>query len=226
MNRNHVKRLDDNANDNKSARDYRDAKEIYDLANSLAHEIRNPLHALSLHLNLLAEEIPGGENHPTLAAARNEVKRLDELLTAFLRFARPQRLRRDIVNLADVLKEFQTFIAPEAAKRGVAVDAASPPNLAAATDGNLVKQALLNVVLNSFDAGARRVTVAAEAGPEKITIRVRDDGPGFTDAPKAMDPFYSTKPEGTGLGLPTARRIARALGGELRIGAPASGAWA
>ncbi len=199
-------------------------RELFALANSLAHEIRNPLHALSLNLNLLARDIGTGPAASTIAAAQREVGRLDELLTTFLRFARPKTPRPAAVDVRELLGEVEVFIAPEAAKHGVDLNFQTPAGLTVTTDGNLLKQALLNVILNSFEAGAGRVEVLAAAADGRVYITVRDDGPGFAEPARAFEPFYSTKPDGSGLGLAISRAIAIALDGELRVDAPAAGA--
>jgi signal transduction histidine kinase len=199
--------------------------ELYALANSLAHEIRNPLNALSLNLNLLKKYVGESEQaSKQLEAAQKEVARLDELLSGFLRFARPKDARPRKLRLAAALGELETFIAPEAKKRGVRLELAVKNGIEAETDGNLLKQSLLNILLNSFETGASRVTLSAAEENGEIVITVVDDGPGFAEPDRVFEPFYSTKPEGTGLGLPTSRAIIRALGGDLRLGATKAGA--
>jgi len=198
--------------------------ELYTLANLLAHEIRNPLNALALNLNLLARETEKSKAQVILAAAQKEVRRLDGLVTAFLRFARPKKPQLRLTDASHVLAELHAFIFPEAAKRNVTLHVEAPPKLDLTTDADLLKQALLNVILNSFEAEAKNVWVTASANDDGVEITVRDDGPGFAEPHRALEPFYSTKVDGTGLGLTTARRIAQELGGELRLGAPPSGA--
>ncbi len=187
----------------------------FTLVNSLAHEIRNPLNALSVNLNLLLRKIGDGPGADKLNAALREVRRLDELLTAFLRFARPKVPKAREMKLAGILTELETFIAPVAATGGVTLEFGPVADVAVRTDPDLLKQALLNVILNSFEAGAGRVNVAAEDLGDDVVVTVRDDGPGLAEPARAFEPFYSTKPEGSGLGLPTARAIAVSLGGRL-----------
>lgn len=198
--------------------------ELYTLINSLAHEIRNPLNALSVNLNLLSREIGDGPGADRLAAALKEIRRLDDLLTAFLRFARPQEAKRRELDLGRLLRELATFITPVAAKNNVELDFQEITDVVVRTDGDLLKQALLNVLLNSFEVGASRVTVTAGVTNGRMVISVRDDGPGFAEPSRAFAPFYSTKAEGSGLGLPASRALAASLGGELVLGAPPAGA--
>ena len=159
-----------------------------------------------------------------MAAALKEIRRLDDLLTAFLRFARPQEGKPRELDLGRLLRELATFITPVAAKNNVELDFQEITNVVVRTDGDLLKQALLNVLLNSFEVGASRVTVTAEVTNGQMVISVRDDGPGFAEPSRAFAPFYSTKAEGSGLGLPTSRALAASLGGELVLGAPPAGA--
>ncbi len=194
----------------------------YKLVNSLAHEIRNPLNALSVNLNLLSREIGDGPGADKLATAIEEIRRLDELLNAFLRFARPKVPKGRKVELARVLAELETFIAPVAATSEVTLAFQSVRDVTVETDPDLLKQSLLNVILNSLEAGARRIDVVAEENGEDVVISVRDDGPGLAEPARAFEPFHSTKADGTGLGLPTARAIVESLGGRLELGeAPA-----
>jgi signal transduction histidine kinase len=195
----------------------------FTLVNSLAHEIRNPLNALSVNLNLLSRQIRNGPDADKLDAALREVRRLDELLTAFLRFARPKVPKAHELKLDHVLADLKTFIAPVAATSGVTLEFGPGSDVTVKTDPDLLKQALLNVILNSFEAGASRVDVLAEDCGDNVVITVRDDGPGLTEPARAFEPFYSTKPEGSGLGLPTARAIAESLGGRLEPGDVSAG---
>jgi len=199
-------------------------EDVYRLARSLAHEIRNPLNALALNLKLIERELSGGAARDRLDAALHEVRRLDDLVTAFLRFARPKKPHFRPGDVVTALKELEAFVAPEAARRGVHVTFDIPPSLPLVTDGDLLKQALLNLVLNSFEAPAKNLTVTAETRDGTAVIAVRDDGPGVAEPARAFEPFYSTKETGTGLGLPTARQIVRALGGELTLAPAAAGA--
>lgn len=196
----------------------------FTLVNSLAHEIRNPLNALSVNLDLLSRQIGDGPGADKLAAALREVRRLDELLTGFLRFARPKVPKPRELKLASVLTDLETFITPVAATGGVTLEFGPVADVAVETDPDLLKQALLNVVLNSFEAGAGRVDVTAEDRGDDVVVTVRDDGPGLAEPARAFEPFYSTKEEGSGLGLPTARAIAESLGGRLEPAEAARGA--
>jgi two-component system sensor histidine kinase PilS (NtrC family) len=199
-------------------------EDVYRFARSLAHEIRNPLNALALNLKLIERELSGGPARERLDAALHEVRRLDDLVTAFLRFARPKKPHFHPSDVTSTLRELEAFVAPEAARRGVHVTFDIPPSLPLVTDGDLLKQALLNLVLNSFEAPATNLTVTAETRDGTAVLVVRDDGPGVAEPARAFEPFYSTKETGTGLGLPTARQIVRALGGELTLAPTAAGA--
>jgi signal transduction histidine kinase len=198
--------------------------EFYTLISSLAHEIRNPLNALAVNLNLLAREMGEGPGADKLAATLKEVRRLDELLTAFLRFARPREPKPRALDLGRLLRELETFVAPVAAQNDVELDFPKLSDVVVRTDGDLLKQTLLNILLNSFEVGAGRVAVEAQVKDGRVVIAVRDDGPGFAEPARAFTPFYSTKAEGSGLGLATSRALAASLGGELALGAPAAGA--
>lgn len=192
--------------------------EFYLLAHSFAHEIRNPLNALQLHLKLLADEVQGSEKAVArVGAALREIKRLDELVSSFLRFARPRHPRLAPVDLCRVINELRDFVTPQFVKLNKELNVCCPAAVTITTDPDLLKQALLNIVLNAVDFSASRVSVNVREEGSAVTILVSDDGPGFQDPVRALLPYYSTKPDGIGLGLPSAQNIARALGGDVEI---------
>ncbi len=121
------------------------------------------------------------------------------------------------------MAELETFIAPVAATSTVTLAFQTAPDVVVNTDPDLLKQALLNVILNSLEAGASRVDIVAGERGDDVVIAVRDDGPGVAEPARVFEPFYSTKADGSGLGLPTARAIVESLGGRLELGEAPTG---
>ncbi|MBI1852290.1 MAG: two-component sensor histidine kinase [Planctomycetes bacterium] len=199
------------------------------LAAGLAHEIKNPLSTMTINLQLMKEDWQDSKSpreKKTLAkieVLQREVKRLEEVLNDFLRFARGPKLRLRDVDLNAVIREMIDFIAPEAARRHVRVQCAFDETIGPVRlDRNLVKQALLNVILNAQQAmeeagGELIVTTRCEGS--RARIDVIDTGAGIApeNLPKIFQVYYSTKRTGTGLGLPTARRYVEEHDGAIDV---------
>jgi signal transduction histidine kinase len=203
--------------------------ELGEVATGLAHEIRNPLNAMSLNLELLEEQLEKGTSAVSAAelaaATRVETGRLARLLADFLAYARPSPLVTVPADLNEPAAEAVTFLLPEARMRRIALGFRPQPGGAAALlDASRVKQVVLNLVGNALDAvesegaTAREVDVAVEDGGAFWQLTVSDRGPGV-DAKETdvFRVFVSTKPAGTGMGLPIAERIVKAHGGELTL---------
>jgi signal transduction histidine kinase len=195
------------------------------LAAGVAHEIRNPLAALDINLQLLHEALGGGrapeETERYLRVIEAELRRLDGIVENFIRFARSSPLERGPVALGPLIEETLALVAPECERHRVrlvreGVGGAHPPALAAEGE---VKQALLNIVLNAIQAmpGGGTLAVSLSHGPSRARIAVRDSGPGIPERirDRVFDVFVTTREDGTGLGLPIAKRIVEAHGGEI-----------
>ncbi len=198
------------------------------LASGLAHEVRNPLSTLRLNLQLLAEDLenPGSVPAPRMRSRvqvlRREVERLNDVLNDYLRFTRQRQLEREPANLNDVLDELLEFVRPEGLRRNVEIRHQFAPDVPrAALDVNLLKQALLNLIVNSFEAMPEggELIVQTETDGATVTVRLTDTGCGIPpdEVDKVFRVYYSTKQTGTGLGLPTARRIVQEHGGALHL---------
>jgi signal transduction histidine kinase len=197
------------------------------MAAGLAHEVRNPLNAAKLQLQLLQRKL-GRTTGPDLAGAKsaaelvsNELNRLAVLVDEVLQFARPQPLRRTRVDLCETARTIVTLTAPEAAQHGVRLELECGEHADAELDDERIKQVLLNLVRNAVDAceakGGGSVILRVFARDGSNYIEVEDDGPGLPD-PNApiFEPFFTTKPNGTGLGLSLVNRIVCDHGGSIR----------
>lgn len=201
---------------------------IETLGAGVAHEVRNPLNSLQIHVGILERELrerlPEGDAHVfgVLRKIAAEIKRLDDFVAEFLRFARPPRLNRQRLPVRGLLTDLATFLGPECSKRGItlALELDDGPETAV-VDGFQIKQALLNLILNALQATSPggRVAVRTAGDADRLEIAVRDDGEGIPDTlrERVFTPFFTTRAEGTGLGLALVRRIAEQHGGDVTL---------
>jgi len=183
----------------------------------VTHEVRNPLNAISLHAELLTEEVSTDEARALLSTVITEIQRLEGVTERYLDLARrrlpetspedPLALARGVVGLEE-----------EALRRiGVCVEVVGAPLPVVEMDGDTVRRALLNLVRNAGEAGAKHISVEVSRTNGTVQFAVRDDGPGMETAvaERVFDPFYSTRVRGTGLGLAIARQSLEDLGGSI-----------
>ncbi len=197
------------------------------LSSGMAHEIKNPLNSIQMNLQLLEEELQGGgppasEASGYLQPVRREVRRLERLVNDFLLYARPVTPTLAPVRLGRTLEELQALVSEEARQKGVQVEVRCPEDLPEIfADDGLLRAALLNLLLNALHAEEPGGTVAVEAVPagETVQVSVRDHGAGVPPElrERIFEIFFTSKPGGTGLGLPIARRIAEIHGGTLDL---------
>jgi signal transduction histidine kinase len=204
--------------------------EVGTLTGGLAHEIKNPLSTVLLNLQLLQEDLdPNERDHARIINRLNivtrEASRLRDILDDFLKYAGKIELRRQEVDLNDLLEELVDFFAPQAQLNRVQLRyKPNPAPLKASIDPRLIKQAVLNLMLNALQAmpnGGELILSAAPAasGNPRAVIDVIDTGPGIPpdQAEKIFQAYYSTKKGGTGLGLAMARRIVHEHGGQIGV---------
>ena len=196
-----------------------------ELAAGMAHEIRNPLAAIVNATALLTDEagLTPDERAGTLAAIRTEARRLNRILSDFLHFARPQEVRRTRGDIRDVVEHVSGMIRDDRSRAPrvdvkVAVDPAVPRF---AFDRDQVTQVLWNVALNGVEAmnGRGRLSLEVARQHGDVALAISDTGPGIPRErlPRVFEPFYSGKPNGSGLGLTIAERIVAAHGGRIEI---------
>lgn len=231
------------------------------LTSGLAHEIKNPLSTVGLNIQLIQEDLRdyGRElaDQQDMAerfrrtsrrfdTVAREATRLREILEDFLRFAGRMEIDRKLVHVNAMIDELSDFFEPQATAEGVRLRC----SINAERDGvlgdeNLLKQAVLNLMINAVQAMAvarasqhphggadellLRTLITRGPGQDKaarIEITIMDTGPGVDSqlASKIFQPYFSTKKTGTGLGLPTSRRIIEEHGGQLTVtGEPGRG---
>lgn len=198
------------------------------LAAGVAHEIGNPLNSLDIHLQLLqrrVRKLPAksrAEIEETLQVTRQEVARLDHIITQFLRAIRHQPPVLRPGNLNEVVRDCLAFLETEIRDRDVLVETELQPSLPLIPmDADQMKQVVFNVVRNALQAmktgGILRVST--EASEHSVLMTFADTGGGMPPEviTRIFEPYFTTKAGGTGLGLFIVRRIVRAHGGEVSI---------
>ncbi len=202
--------------------------EIAQLAGGLAHEIRNPLSTMSLNLDLLAEEFQHPEDQrqrrvlQKIERLRRESQRLQDILENFLRFARVQDLLREPSNLNHTVEELRDFFEPQAMSQGIVTRTQYEPDIPhMPLDAELFRQALLNLFINARQAmpdGGELLLRTRSEGPWNC-LEVTDTGVGMSEGvrERVFDAFYSTRAGGSGLGLPTTRKIVEAHRGTIEV---------
>ena len=197
---------------------------VGEFASALAHEVRNPLTSIRLDLQRAAERLPEGEPPRELVErALSEVRRLDATVGGSLAMARSGRLELRPLDPTDPARAAAVAAAPRFQEKGAILEL--PPTAASApmvlADAAALEQVILNLLLNAADAlrPGGRARVGIEAARDEVRVLVEDEGEGIPTGklPRIFEPFYSTRPEGTGLGLPVAQRLAQAMGGRLEV---------
>lgn len=202
---------------------------VGELAAKLAHEVLNPLAGIKAALQVLARQKPdaaGVEVADVAEAVSHEITRVDGLLRRLMRFARPLAPRVQIVTIGAILDEGIAAARPALDRARATIDRHETPELPPIeADPQLVAQAVTNLLCNAADAmaagGGGAITVqvgrATSLGREEIYVRVSDRGSGISDAAlgELFKPFFTTKPEGHGLGLAVSQNILLEHGGRI-----------
>ncbi len=203
--------------------------ELSQIVGGLAHEIKNPLSTINLNLKLLGEDLERYRDEEHLRLARrlhrvqDEAERLRQILDDFLHYAGRHELTLATVDLRNVVSDLRDFFLPQAEACGVVLrtNLGDKPVLCR-LDANLFKQSLLNLMINATQAmsnGGGEMLIRLGVQGENAQIEVIDTGPGI--APENLQnifrAYWSSKTGGSGLGLPTARRIVREHNGTMNV---------
>jgi C4-dicarboxylate-specific signal transduction histidine kinase len=201
-----------------------------ELAASLAHEVNNPLGAMVTNASAGQRLLSHGKLHPDelrelLADIVSDGQRARQVIESIRKMVRKSESSYSLVDITDVVRDLLRIVRADAIARKVSLVAEVDPNAGVVmADRVQLLQVLLNLTMNAFEAlsivraEARRVVIRADCAEDrKICVSVRDAGPGFPDglADQLFEPFFSTKTEGTGMGLAIARSIIEAHGGTL-----------
>ena len=204
------------------------------LTSGVAHEVKNPLNAMTIHLELLKGKLTararpgegGAHGDPALdhvAIIGNEIKRLDQVVQGFLKFMRPEDLRLQPVAVDGLLQEIAKVVEPDAAGNGVRVQVECPASVPDVHgDPGSLRQALLNLSINACQAmthGGTLRLAARAASRRRVEIVVEDTGPGIkpTEMPRIFDLYFTTKNGGSGIGLSMVYRTVQMHDGDIEV---------
>src|SRR5213595_3097656 len=198
------------------------------LAAGVAHEIGNPLNSLHIHLQLMERKVrelndnAKEELQESIDISRSEINRLDSIVTQFLRAIRPSRPELHPENVNAIVEEAVRFFTPEIRDRDMVVEQELRADLPLLRlDRGQMKQAFYNVIKNSLEAMKRHGTlrIRTDLDDTHVIVTFVDTGGGMSteNLSRVFEPYFTTKPSGTGLGLLIVRRIVREHGGELSI---------
>jgi signal transduction histidine kinase len=201
-----------------------------ELASTVAHEVRNPLNAVGMTAQRLKREFlattPAGgaeraELEELLSVMTSETQRIDRIVQQFLEYARPPRLAPEPVDLGALVGDVAGRARSLAEVRGVRLDATVPEAVTAVVDPAQLRQALDNLIRNAVEATPEggRVSLAARREGGGHAIEVRDTGRGIEPdhLPRIFDLYFTTKAEGTGVGLAVTQQIVTAHGGTIEV---------
>jgi PAS domain S-box-containing protein len=187
------------------------------LTGGVAHEIKNPLNAIALHLEVLRGKLD--VDQPEVEVITREIKRLDNVVKTFLNFNRPIELQAQPIDLNQVVEQVVALVSVEAQSKGIRIESSLQPRLWINGDADLLKQAILNVVNNGLESMQEggTLTVMTALDGDECQLTIADNGAGI--APDIKDRifhlYFTTKEQGSGIGLATTFRLVQLHSGTI-----------
>jgi signal transduction histidine kinase len=196
-----------------------------ELASGVAHEVRNPLNAIGMIAQRLNKEFKpqkDEQEYKTLAGTVvSEVGRINTMIQRFLKFAKPQKLILETVEIDALVREIIDLVEVEAENAGISITQKRSHSEPLILDKNQIKQVLLNILQNSLQASGpgQNITLSSYSDQTDAIIEIKDNGTGIPKQHlhKIFDLYYTTKKSGTGMGLSIANQIVAAHGGRIEV---------
>jgi len=204
-------------------------KALNTLIAGIAHEIKNPLTTISASADMIQSKDDSEKFREAFSKyVPQEIGRIKNLINSLIDYARPSRSRSESVNLPEVLNTVCELAKVTAKNAKISVSYSGPPCLTVTGDRDKFQQTFLNIVLNSLESVRHKAnqdglphSVLIEASYEDgaVSAKITDDGIGMTaeELARCMEPFYTTKPAGTGIGLAVSKRYIEEIGGTITI---------
>jgi signal transduction histidine kinase len=194
------------------------------LTAGVAHEMKNPLNAMTIHLELLKQKLAAGKSaQQHIEIIEQEIRRLDQRIQGFLKFVRPDEVSFGPVPIAETVRSVLEAVAPEAQRAGVAIDhGCTDDTIHVEGDAPQLRDLFLNLAQNAIQAmpkGGRLAVSCAALPNRRVRVRVEDTGVGIApeNLPKIFELYYTTKERGTGVGLSMVYRTIQIHNGEIDV---------
>jgi two-component system sensor histidine kinase HydH len=205
----------------------RQLEELGKLTGGLAHEIKNPLSTIKVNLKLIGEDVTSTDGDSArwlrkISVVQKETERLEQILEDFLRYIGKSELQLAGVNINELIGEMVDFYLPQAQTSSVTIrQGLAEGPIVCKIDRDMVKQVILNLFINAVGAmpDGGELIIRTAAVKKEAVIEVSDTGCGIgpEKIDKIFDAYYTSRPGGSGLGLPTARKIVEAHGGTITV---------
>ena len=209
------------------------------MTGALAHEIKNPLSTIKINLKLVSEDLEGSDivrlgksREQTdqrlaralrkIAVIQKETDRLEQILNGFLRYIDRTELQPASVDINSLISDMVDFYSPQARSHSITIrQGLYNQPLVCRVDADMLKQVILNLFINAQQAmsGGGELIIRTDRKKKNAVIRISDTGSGIAPdkLPKVFDVYYSSRPQGSGLGLPTAKKIIEAHKGTINV---------
>jgi signal transduction histidine kinase len=199
------------------------------LSKTIAHEIRNPLNFINLSIDHLLDKLKSENLNKDyvnlLQNMKQEIYRINNLITEYLEYTKPLKLNKRSVNILEIINEVISLVEVSTQQKGINIITKYnvDNNLVLNLDIDLIKSCLLNIITNALQAmeksPVKNLFIETELENNNILIKIKDTGEGVSEEikEKIFEPFFSTKKEGLGLGLPLAKKVIEEHNGKIEF---------
>jgi two-component system sporulation sensor kinase A len=189
------------------------------LSAAIAHEIRNPLTSIKGFLQLLQAGINRNDEYYKIMI--DEIEKIEKITSEMLSISKPNTENREIEPLINMIKEVTFLLEPEANANGIIISVKEPMNESVVCDRSQMKQVFINIIKNAIEAmeSTGEITIFTERTQTSVVVNITDEGPGIPEEmiERLGEPFFTTKKNGTGLGLMITKQLLERHGGSLNI---------